>query len=264
MTTATAIYIPHGGGPLPLMNLPGYSEMNDFLSQLPDSIDRPDAIIIISAHWEESEIAITASSAPHLLFDYYGFPAETYDYQYPAPGDPGLAEQVQILLQQAGIACRLDFDRDFDHGMFVPLLIMYPQADIPCIQVSLSNSMDAGFHIELGRALSGLRAQNLLILGSGNSFHNMEVFMGARDGNERPRNVAFEDWLVQTCSDTLLSEAEREARLIEWEQAPHARYCHPREEHLLPLHVCYGFGQTAATTVFQGSVDGFIASAYRW
>lgn len=264
MTSATALYIPHGGGPLPLMGLPGYSEMNKFLSEFADTIDRPDAIVVISAHWEESEIAITAAVEPGLLFDYYGFPAETYDYRYPAQGNPTLAEQIQGLLQQAGIASRLDFDREFDHGMFVPLLLMYPQADIPCIQISLSNNMDAGFHINLGRALGDLREHNLLILGSGNSFHNMEVFMGARDGNERPRNLAFEEWLSQTCSDTSLSEGEREARLVEWEQAPHARYCHPREEHLLPLHVCYGFGQSAATTVFQDTVDGFIASAYRW
>ena len=264
MTSATALYIPHGGGPLPLMNLPGYAGMNDFLSRFPDSIDRPDAIIVISAHWEESEIAITAAATPPMLFDYYGFPPETYEYEYPAPGAPALADRVQSLLQKSDISCRLEFDRGFDHGLFVPLLIMYPEADIPCIQISLSTSLDAGFHIELGRALQDLRDDNLLILGSGYSFHNMQALMSKHDDNVDPANQAFEDWLAHTCSDPTLDEAERQARLVDWASAPHARYCHPREEHLLPLHVCYGFGQAAATTVFQDPVDGFIASAYRW
>ena len=264
MTSATALYIPHGGGPLPLMNLPGYVGMNRFLSEFPTTIEQPDTIVVISAHWEESEIAITAAATPPLLFDYYGFPPNTYEYQYPAPGNPALAERVQSLLQESGIDSRLEHERGFDHGLFVPLLIMYPEADIPCIQISLSASLDAGFHVELGRALGDLRKDNLLILGSGYSFHNMQALMSKRDDRVDPRNQAFEEWLAQTCSDSALSESERKTRLTEWEKAPHARYCHPREEHLLPLHVCYGFGQAAATTVFQDPVDGFIASAYRW
>ena len=264
MAKATALYIPHGGGPLPLMGLPGYAAMNRFLSEFPASIERPDAIVVISAHWEEHEIAVTAAAAPPLLFDYYGFPPETYEFEYPAPGAPALAERVYSLLRKNAIACQLDPDRGFDHGLFVPLLIMFPEADIPCIQISLSGSLDAGLHVELGRALGGLRDDNLLVLGSGYSFHNMQALMSKRDDAVDPRNQAFEDWLAQTCSDTRLSESERKAQLIGWEKAPHARYCHPREEHLLPLHVCYGFGQRAATTVFQEPVDGFIASAYRW
>ena len=246
------------------MDLPGYSGMNRFLSEFPTTMERPDAIVVISAHWEESEIAVTAAATPPLLFDYYGFPPETYEYEYPAPGAPALAERVQNLLQKSDIDCRLEFDRGFDHGLFVPLLIMYPEADIPCIQISLSTSLDAEFHIELGRALQDLREENLLILGSGYSFHNMQALMSKRDETVDPANQAFEDWLAQTCSDPALDEAERRARLVDWVTAPHARYCHPREEHLLPLHVCYGFGQSAATTVFQDPVDGFIASAYRW
>ena len=264
MTSATALYIPHGGGPLPLMGLPGYTGLNRFLGEFPNTIDRPEAIIVVSAHWEENEIAVTAAPSPSLLFDYSGFPAETYEYDYPAPGDPDLAKRVQTLLRQSGIACRLENGRGFDHGLFVPMLIMYPQADIPCIQLSLSSNLDAAFHVELGRALRGLHDENLLILGSGYSFHNMQAFMSKRDDSVDLRNQAFEEWLARTCSDSALTEVERESRLVEWGKAPYADYCHPRGEHLLPLHVCYGFGQAAATTVFQGSVDGFIASAYRW
>ena len=264
MSKATALFIPHGGGPLPLMNLPGYAAMNRFLREFPASIERPEAIIVVSAHWEENQIAVTAAPKPPLLFDYYGFPPETYAYEYPAPGAPALAERFQDLLRLSGIDCRLDYDRGFDHGLFIPLLIMYPGADIPCIQISLSRSLDAGFHIELGRAFGELRAENLLLLGSGFSFHNLPVLMGKQHDALDSRNQAFEQWLAQTCSDPALGESEREQRLIEWEAAPHARYCHPREEHLLPLHVCYGFGQGAANTVFQEPVDGFIASAYRW
>jgi aromatic ring-opening dioxygenase catalytic subunit (LigB family) len=209
-------------------------------------------------------IAITAAASPPLLFDYYGFPAETYEYQYPAPGNPELAERIQAMLQQAGIDANLDPVRGFDHGMFVPLMMMYPEADIPCIQISLSTSLDATEHVRIGQALGKLKIENLLILGSGFSFHNIEAFKNRHDDSIDPRNQKFETWLTETCSDQNLSEQERETRLVGWEQAPHARYCHPREEHLLPLQVCYGIAQSAATTVFQDRVAGFMTSAYQW
>jgi aromatic ring-opening dioxygenase catalytic subunit (LigB family) len=261
---ATVIFIPHGGGPLPLLGEPGHAGLNRFLQDWPAPIAKPDAIIVISAHWEEPVVSITAAAAPALLFDYYGFPAEAYEYQYPAPGNPALATRVQDLLRQAGIEAKLDARRGFDHGLFVPLILMYPEADIPCIQVSLAASLDAGEHVRIGQALAGLKSDNLLILGSGFSFHNMQALMSKRDDSIDPRNQEFETWLVQTCSDPGLPEAEREKRLIEWEQAPHARYCHPREEHLLPLQVCYGIAQGPASTVFQQPVARFIASAYQW
>ena len=261
---ATILFIPHGGGPLPLLNEPGHAAMNRFLRAFPDTIARPAAIIVISAHWEESVISIMASSSPPLLFDYSGFPAETYEYEYPAPGYPELAERVRNLLQTDAIDARLEHQRGFDHGMFVPLMMMYPKADIPCIQVSLSASLDAAEHVRIGQALAALKDEDLLILGSGFSFHNMQALMSKRDDAIDQRNQAFENWLSQTCSDSGISETEREARLVDWEQAPHARYCHPREEHLLPLQVCYGIAGGAATTVFQEPVAGFIASAYQW
>lgn len=261
---ATILFFPHGGGPLPLLNEPGHAAMNRFLRSYPETIAKPDAIIVISAHWEEPVITVTAAASPPLLFDYTGFPAETYEYEYPSPGHPELADRVQSLLQQAGIDSSLDQERGFDHGMFVPLMLMYPSADIPCIQISLAASLDAAEHVRIGKALAELKSENLLILGSGFSFHNMKALMSKHDESIDPRNQEFETWLAQTCGDPGLTETEREQRLTNWEAAPHARYCHPREEHLLPLQVCYGIGQSAATTVFQEKVAGFIASAYQW
>ena len=260
----TILYIPHGGGPLPLLNDPGHAGLNRFLRAWPGRIKRPDAIVVISAHWEEPVVSITAGAAPDLYFDYYGFPPETYEYRYPAPGNPALAERVHGLLQRAAIESNLDKRRGFDHGLFVPLMLMYPEADIPCIQVSLAASLDAAEHVAVGKALAGLKNENLLILGSGFSFHNMQALMSKRDDSIDPRNREFEQWLAQTLSDPELDEAERERRIVTWEFAPHARYCHPREEHLLPLQVCYGTAQAAAKTVFQETVSGFIASAYQW
>ena len=125
-----------------------------FLRSYPKTITKPEGIIVISAHWEEPVIAITASSSPPLLFDYQGFPAETYEYQYPSPGHPELAGRVQNLLQSVGIDSSLDHQRGFDHGMFVPLMLMYPDADIPCIQISLAASLDAAEHVHVGQGFS--------------------------------------------------------------------------------------------------------------
>jgi len=263
-SNATILFIPHGGGPLPLLNEPGHAAMGRFLRDFPATITKPDAIVVISAHWEEPVISITAAASPPLLFDYSGFPAETYEYRYGVPGQPELAERVRGLLQDADIDARLDHQRGFDHGMFVPLMLMYPEADIPCIEISLAASLDAAEHVRIGQALGALKEENMLILGSGFSFHNMQALMSKNDDSIDQCNQEFEAWLTQTCCDQSLSEKEREKRLVEWVLAPHARYCHPREEHLLPLQVCYGVGQSAARPVFQDKVAGFSTSAYQW
>lgn len=259
----TVLFIPHGGGPLPLLDEVTYQGMNRFLREFPNTIQKPDAIIVISAHWEESVTTVTASQNPPMLYDYYGFPAESYELQYPAPGSPELAARMAGLLSDHNIESRLDYDRGYDHGLFIPLLLMYPDADIPCIQISLSSSLDAAFHVQLGRALASLKNDNVLILGSGYSFHNMAAFMKGGDSPDE-KNLAFEQWLAQTCSDPALADTEREQRLVNWRQAPHALYCHPREEHLLPLQVCFGVGGGLAKLAFQESVGGFVVSAYQW
>ncbi len=262
--SAVTLFIPHGGGPLPLLDDPGHLGMNRFLRTYPESIKRPEAIVVVSAHWEAEVVSITASPRPELIFDYYGFPPETYEYRYPAPGLPALAERMHAMLADAGVEACLDHERGFDHGMFVPLMLMYPEADIPVVQLSLTSDLDPAAHVAIGRALGGLKDEPLLFLGSGFSFHNLREIMGKRDAAADARNQAFEAWLADTMSDGDLPENEREARLLDWAAAPHARYCHPREEHLLPLHTCYGFAGRAAKTVFQEPVVGFVASAYEW
>ena len=264
MSLAPVAYIPHGGGPLPLLGDEDHRELVDCLRGIATRLPEPSAILVISAHWETQVPAITSGARPSLIYDYAGFPEESYSITYPCPGEPELASAIHSALAQAGIESQLDDARGFDHGLFVPLLLMYPGADIPCIQVSLSASLDAGLHVRVGQALSALMGENLLLLGSGFSFHNMQALVSKRDDAEDPLNLAFEDWLAQTCTDENLAEEEREARLADWQSAPGARYCHPREEHLLPLQVCYGIGQQAASQVFQDSVTGFIASAYLW
>ncbi len=261
---ANIVFIPHGGGPLPLLDEAGNADLNHFLRGIPASIAKPDAIVVFSAHWEEPVVSITSSATPPMLYDYYGFPQETYQYEYPAPGHPQLAERIQTLLQQAGIDANLDPQRGFDHGLFVPLMLMYPAADIPCVQVSLSAGLDAAEHLRIGNSLGALKSENLLFLGSGFSFHNMESFMSKRDDSIDPRNEEFENWLSHICCDPALTEQQRETGLQNWLEAPHARFCHPREEHLLPLHVCYGIGQHRACQVYRGLSGGFIVSGFQW
>jgi len=264
MNKSPTLYIPHGGGPLPLLGDKGHLELVRFLEEIPREFETPDAILVISAHWEESKPTITSGKLPPLIYDYYGFPKESYDIQYPAPGSPELASKIHSLLAANKIEAVLDDQHGFDHGLFVPLKIMYPAATIPCVQLSLVHNLDAGFHIEIGKALSALRKENILILGSGFSFHNLRAMLRPDNAQGDSQNIEFENWLIETCTDPSLPENERTNNLAHWEQAPHARYCHPREEHLLPLHVCYGVGQTAAKLAFNGTVIGKKTSAYLW
>ena len=257
--------IPHGGGPLPVLGEPSHARMVEFLSSTENSIGRPSAIVVVSAHWEAARPTITSGAAPGLIYDYGGFPEESYRLHYPAPGAPVLAARIAELLATAGIEPSLDPNRGFDHGVFIPLMLMYPDASIPVIQLSLLSSLDPAAHIAMGAALSPLAGDGVLILGSGFTFHNMSAFdPGNPQTGSDPQNEAFETWLGSTCTDPDLNEDERRQRLIGWADAPGARWCHPREEHLLPLHVCYGAGGGPATRVFDDLVLGKRASGYAW
>ncbi len=260
----TIAYISHGGGPLPILGDPGHAEMVENLKELSTIIPCPSAIVLISAHWEEPQPTVTRGTNPPLYFDYYGFPQESYELEYPAPGHRELEHDIHTALDRSGFACASNGERGFDHGMFIPLMIMYPEAEVPCIQLSLIRGLNPVEHIRMGQALSELAYDNLLILGSGFSFHNMRVFFTPDTEETRTQNIAFDDWLVETCSDTTLSEAERTRRLEKWENAPHARYCHPREEHLLPLHVCYGAVGRPCDSVFKLNIIQKRASAFLW
>jgi len=233
------LFLSHGGGPLPLLGDAGHRQMVEALHTIAERLRPPSAILVISAHWEAAVPTLTAGPRPPLIYDYFGFPPESYEIQYPCPGEPQLAGRIQVVLQRGGMPAVLDASRGFDHGMFVPLKILFPEARIPCVELSLLKSLSPAEHLALGRQLGGLAEENLLVIGSGFSFHNLPEFFRPGIGSD-PGNVAFEAWLKDTCSNANLSEAEREQRLLHWDRAPHARHCHPREEHLLPLHVCCG------------------------
>jgi aromatic ring-opening dioxygenase catalytic subunit (LigB family) len=234
------------------------------LEQIASSIPQPDALVVVSAHWEERVPTITSGERPSLIYDYSGFPAASYDIRYPCPGEPSLARKIHNLLGDSSIRSELDGERGFDHGLFVPLKIMYPQADIPCVQVSLVGSLDPREHYEIGRALGPLRDDNVLLIGSGFSFHNMRAFFQPASPESRELNHSFENWLLETCCHPDYLENERMQRLMQWSDAPGARYCHPREEHLLPLHVCCGAAQAPCTKSFELEILNRKSSMYLW
>ena len=258
------LFIPHGAGPLPLLGDKSHQEMIDFLKRVTSSLVEPTAIVIISAHWEEDDVTITSGEKPSLIYDYGGFPDEAYEIKYPATGSPTLANKIYNLLRESDIEARLDKQRGFDHGLFVPLKIMFPSATIPCVQISLVRTLDPETHIRIGNALTDLRKENILIIGSGFSFHNLKAFFSQSTGKSDTKNEAFEEWLIDTCTNDDILCNDRKTKLIKWSDAPFARYCHPREEHLLPLHVCYGMSDSAAKLVFDGNVAGKKASAFLW
>jgi aromatic ring-opening dioxygenase catalytic subunit (LigB family) len=258
-----AIYLPHGGGPCFFMewNPPGvWDGMERWLRGLAATITpRPKAILVISAHWEEAEFTLTTHPHPPLLYDYYGFPEHTYALAYPAPGSPALAARAAALLRQAGMKTREDAARGFDHGVFIPFLLLYPQADIPIVQLSLKAGLDPAEHLRAGEALAPLREEGVLIVGSGMSFHNLRTF-GAK-GEEAA--ATFDAWLTPAACDA--DPIARNAALTHWQQAPAARAAHPREEHLLPLMVVAGAArEDAAARVYSARVMGMRISAYRY
>lgn len=233
-------FLPHGAGPCFFMdwNPPEtWHGMRNFLTGLAQTLPRrPRAIVVVSAHWLESSFQVTAAPRPALVYDYYGFPPHTYALRYPAAGDPGLARHIASLLQAGGVPAREDRDRGYDHGMFVPLKLIFPDADIPVVQLSLRADLDPGAHLEAGRLLTPLRDEDVLIIGSGMSFHNMR---GYGDAGFTPASEAFDTWLTNTLQ---AAPATRDQALREWTRAPDAYRCHPRghEEHLVPLMVAAG------------------------
>ena len=196
---------------------------------------RPKAVLVISGHWENSLPTLNVAAKPGLLFDYYGFPEHTYRLKYPAAGAPDLAERVRKLLADAGFQTDVESKRGLDHGVFVPFMLIYPNADVPILQLSLQSSLDPTLHLALGQALATLRDQGVLIVGSGMSYHNLaDMFSGRGEGAA----AAFDAWLGSAVQDP----ATRESLLAKWREAPGGAASHPREEHLIPLMVAAGAG----------------------
>ena len=241
----------------------GHKAMVDFMRELPSQLRKPDAILVVSAHWEANTPTVMDGETPPMFYDYYGFPEEAYKITYPAPGNPGLAHQVVEILKGKDIPVHTDSQRGFDHGLFIPLKLMYPQADIPSLQISLLRGLDPFAHLALGNALSELMKENILVIGSGFSFHNMRAFSWQGGPESDSANDAFQDWLIEVVT-RLPSQKEREQQMTAWEKAPSARYCHPREEHLLPLHVCLGMANEPAKLIFDDYILGKRAVAFLW
>jgi len=258
-----AIYIPHGGGPWPFVDLGPkemWSPLDRYLRSMIDRLpERPKELLIVSAHWEEKAVTLMNGERPPMLYDYYGFPEEAYRLSWPAPGAPALATKARALLDGAGFATAFDPTRGFDHGTFVPMMLAVPNADIPTLQVSLLQGLDPMQHLALGKALAPLRDEGVLLIGSGSSYHNMRGF-GSQRAIEPSRR--FDAWLAETA---VAPPAERAKRLVRWADAPGARDCHPREEHLLPLHVVAGAAEDEVGVVpFHFDMMGARASAVQF
>jgi len=226
---------------------------------------QPTAIIVVSAHWEESVPTVQSGDHPEMLFDYYGFPDKAYEIKYPAPGAPVLASRVTELMGKAGFAPEADRARGFDHGVFIPLMLMFPAADIPVFQLSMLASLNAAEHVRMGQALQPLREEGVLILGSGmQSFHNMGGFFGRSNFDVGKVSKDFDAWLTGVV--TSKNTAWRDGQLAAWAKvAPQARDAHPREEHLLPAMVCAGAaGTDVGEVIFETTLLGTSASVYRF
>lgn len=264
------MFLAHGGGPWPVLDvgLPR-DERASLLKHLGEVRERlavvPKALVVISAHWEAAMPTVMSSPSPPMLFDYYGFPPDAYTLTWPAPGNPLLAARVRELLSGAGFSTAEDTERGYDHGTFVPLKIVFPEADVPVVQLSLIQGLDAAAHLKMGRALAALRDEGVLILGTGNSFHNLRTIRDATQGAAviaRERAAKFDGWLraAVTAEPTV-----RDEQLRAWDRAPFAREAHPREEHLIPLMVVAGAaGTDHGVTTWSGSLAGFPVSAFHF
>ncbi|HYX38829.1 MAG TPA: class III extradiol ring-cleavage dioxygenase [Oligoflexus sp.] len=257
------LFISHGGGPWPWMDFGPqnpYQGLRAYLENIPQKLGKPQAILVISGHWEEKSFTVMTHEQPPMLYDYYGFPDETYKIHYKAQGSTTLVRRVHELLNKAGMPCEDDAERGFDHGVFVPLGVMFPKADVPLVQLSMKKTYDVQDHLNLGRALAPLREEGVLIVGSGLSYHNLREF-----GQPRaiPASKQFDAWL--TAAVTSGTGQEREEKLRHWSEAPAARLAHPREDHLIPLMVAAGAApEESAVKVYSDQMFGLEVSGFQF
>lgn len=258
------VFLPHGGGPWPFVEMGLDPDEKGRLVSYLESVkaltpERPKALLVVSAHWEEAVPTVMTAEQPPMYYDYYGFPDASYQITWPAPGAPWLAARVRALLNEAGLPSAEDGARGFDHGTFIPLKVTYPEAEIPTVQLSLQRGLSPDAHLALGRALAPLRDEGVFIVASGMTFHNLGIFF---DPRAVPVADTFDHWL----NSVALQDAEaRNAALAGWAEAPMARTAHPREEHLIPLLVAAGAaGADRAELAFNGTFGGLRLSAYHF
>ncbi|MCX8522086.1 MAG: class III extradiol ring-cleavage dioxygenase [Rhodoferax sp.] len=262
-TRFPTFFLSHGGGPWPFVD--GMRQMFSTTAQqfrnLPQSLPaRPEAVLVITGHWTTGQFSVSSAAHPPMDYDYTGFPPHTYQLQYPAPGAPALAQRVADLLAAAGVNCLQDPERGFDHGTFVPLGLMYPAADMPIVLLSMKHGYDTAEHLRVGALLAPLRDEGILIMGSGLSYHNMGGFGKAASS---PIASAFEHYL--NLAITQADAEQRKRMLLNWQDAPHARLAHPREDHLIPLMVVAGAaGTDRGERLFVEHALGVDMASYRF
>lgn len=254
-------FIPHGGGPCFFIPDPAghWTGMGEFLRSLPGRLAQPPkAILVVSAHWETDGFRIGSGSKLPMSYDYYGFPPETYAIRYDAPGAPELADRAATLLRQAGVPVKLDAEHGYDHGVFVPMKMAFPDATIPVVEMSVERNLDPALHLAAGRALSSLRDEGVLIIGSGMSFHDLKAF-----GDRRFTGVsrAFDQWLASALMQPGNIRADQLAR---WDEAPGAREAHPTAEHLIPLMVAAGASDAPGEQIYSEIVLETAISGYQF
>ncbi len=258
-------FLSHGGGPWPwMMEGAGgtFERLDASLKQLRRELgDAPKAVLMVTAHWEEEVFSFSSSRAPPMLYDYYGFPREMYAIRYDAPGDPALAQRAADLLVGGGMTARLDPERGFDHGTFSLMQAIWPEADMPVVQMSIRRDFSPEAHLEAGRLIEPLREEGVLIIGSGLSFHNLRAL--GNPAAQAPSQM-FDQWLQESLVGS--SGKDRANRLRQWEKAPAARIAQPREDHLMPLHVAVGAasGEAGAMTYHEDHFMGVAASSFRF
>jgi 4,5-DOPA dioxygenase extradiol len=250
-----ALFVSHGS---PMMALEP-SSARDFLAGLGRSLTRPDAIVVVSAHFDRPGVSVTSGVRPETIHDFGGFPEALYRMQYPAPGDPVLAHEIVGLLGANGIEAMLDPSRGLDHGAWVPLTLLYPEADIPVVQVSIDSHRSPAWHRQLGLALAPLRDRNVLILGSGSMTHDLRSFFSLNPaiGAAAPGWVSeFADWM-----DSRLNSGDTDAVLDAVARGPSGRRNHPTPDHILPLFVAMGAGGSVlhARTLHRSTTYGILA-----
>jgi 4,5-DOPA dioxygenase extradiol len=251
MTRLPTVFLSHGS-PMHALH-PGAT--GEAWSRLGQALPRPDAVLMVSAHWVTSMPMLTGNPKPETIHDFGGFPQELYAIRYPAPGAPELATRAVALLKSAGITAGVDGCRGLDHGAWVPLLRMFPSHDMPIVQLSVQTELGPARHVALGQALAPLAGDGVLIVGSGHTTHNLRDWMGNPRRTEPLRYAqAFADWVEQRL------DAHDTAALIDYrERAPEAARAHPSEEHFLPLHVAWGAAGDNARV--ERIVTGFEAGA---
>ena len=251
MSRLPALFVTHGSPTLPLDDAPA----RDFLKGLGKKIGRPDAILAISAHWEAAAPTVSTTERPETIHDFYGFPAALYEMSYPAPGAPEAARRAKELAIEAGLGGEEDSTRGLDHGAWSPLILMYPEADVPVTQLSVQTHLGPLHHLALGQALRPLRDEGVLILASGSATHNLRDFRSHTANTPALDYVAaFDDWLVST-----VEANDRDALADYRNRAPEAEHNHPTEEHFLPLFVAAGASESAGRTLHRSATFGIIA-----